>query len=97
MMRVAVILLVGTLGLLGCDGERASEAQCRTIFDRLVELELEEMGFVDPLLSKRRQQELATRYQKQLAACVGRRIPSDALGCVEQAESSEGISHGCLR
>lgn len=82
--------------LCGCR-ERASAEQCQTIFDRLVVLELKEMGFHDAALAKRKQRELTNRYREELAACVGRRIPDDALTCVMAAENTEAVSHDCLR
>ena len=83
--------------LAGCETKRATDEQCRVIFDRLVVLELREMGFDDPALAKLRQRELASRYRKDLASCVGYAIPSRALECIAKAEDSEALSHDCLR
>ncbi len=83
--------------MLACARERASAAQCRDIFDRMVVLELGELGFVDAVLAKRRQDELATRYGDELAACVGRPLPEGAMACVATATSAEDVSHRCLR
>ena len=91
---VAMVLLPCALG---CDRERATEEQCRAIFDRLVELELSEMGFRDPELTRRRQSELRARHRDELEACVGRPLRSDAMRCVQAAESAEQLSHECLR
>lgn len=91
----SLLLCLATLS--ACDGERASEEQCRSIFDRLVVLELEEMGFDDPALAERRQAELSARYRDDLAACVGRRLPAGAMTCVATAENAEVISHDCLQ
>jgi hypothetical protein len=83
--------------LCGCDDERASAEQCQAIFNRVVELELQEMGFKDPALAAIRQAELATRHQIELEACVGRRLPPGAMSCVLSAEDTEVLSHDCLR
>ena len=81
---------------VGCVEERASLADCQKIFDRLVFLELEEMGFRDPLLVETRQTDLRARYREQLNACVGRRLPPGALQCVASAKTAESVSHDCL-
>ena len=80
-----------------CDSERATQEQCRAIFDRLVQLEVREMGFNDPVLTVRRQAEFAARYANEIRACVGRPIPPAALKCVLSAETAEAVSHECLR
>lgn len=91
-------LMVGCLGgLAACDQRKADEADCRAIFDRIVEVELREMGFRDPELAKRRQAELAERHRGLIAQCVGRSLPVGALECVSSADSTEEISHDCLR
>jgi hypothetical protein len=92
------ICLVGLLSLTSaCGSERATPAQCAAIFDRLVELELQEMGYNDPVLAARRTQELAARHRDELGNCVGRPLPANALICMQSAESAEELSHVCLR
>ena len=81
----------------GCTEERATAEQCERIFDRLVALELREMGFRDPELTRRRQAELRARHRDEIHACVGRRLTPDAVRCVEAAESAEELNHDCLR
>jgi hypothetical protein len=80
-----------------CTRERASEQQCHAIFDRIVEIELEEMGFRDAALAARRTTELRARYQNMIRGCVGRDISADALRCVATAKTTEELSHKCLR
>ena len=64
--------------------------------DRLVELELREMGFEDPELTRRRQEELSRRYRSEIASCVGRSLTDEAMRCIEAAETAEALSHDCL-
>lgn len=97
MRHACAVGVLGALMLTACVEERASREQCQMIFDRLVTLELAEMGYADPALTARRQAELASRYRKQLAACVGKPIPPDAQACVARAETTEEVSHECLR
>lgn len=88
--------LVLALALAAC-GEPATAADCRTILDRIVALELQEQGFRDPVLTRRKQEEYARRHAPDLARCEGLRLPPHARACVEVATSSEQISHVCLR
>lgn len=83
--------------LPACQSERATYEQCRAIFDHLVALELIEMGYDDPALTERRQLEFTYRYRKDIESCVGRKIPPGALDCAFSAQTSEEVSHDCLR
>jgi hypothetical protein len=89
-------LLLLTLYVQSCTRERASEQQCHAIFDRIVEIELEELGFRDGALAARRKAELRARYQSELRSCVGRSISDDVLPCVAAAKTTEELSHKCL-
>lgn len=96
-IRATALLPVMLGAAFGCGTERATPAQCREIFDRIVAIELEEMGFADPELASRKQASLAALYAGRLQECVGRRLPSEALRCVATAKSTEALSHKCLR
>ena len=97
-MRWLLVLLASALvTLCACDSQRASAQQCRAIFDRLVAVELRELGFDDPVLTERRQAELARRFRQQLTSCVGRPLPTGSLACVAAANNSETLSHDCLQ
>ncbi len=89
--------LLAVLLFVSCTRERATAEQCRVIFDRMVELELRELGFKDAALAKLRQDELAARYRDELSGCTGRPLPEGAMACVATATSAEDISHRCLR
>jgi hypothetical protein len=65
--------------------------------DRIVEIELSEMGFADPVLAGRRKGELRALFRSDLEACIGRRLPEGALQCVRQSRTTEQLSHSCLR
>ena len=81
----------------GCGGRPATDGECRAILDRIVELELGEQGFRDPVLAARKKSELGRRLAPELGLCVGRRLPPDAMACVAVARSTEELSHRCLR
>lgn len=96
-VEVAPWVLV-LLGLApGCDARRATAEDCRAIFDRIVAIELRELGYRDPVLEKRKRAELSTRFRSDVFKCVGRRLPDGALPCVARAKSTEELSHECLR
>ena len=91
------LLLPALMSLVACDSKRATPEQCRAIFNRLVVLEMAEMGFDDPVLTQRRQIDFAYRYRENINSCVGRKIPPGALECVKSAKTAESVSHDCLR
>ena len=94
-MALALLLLL-TAGL-GCRRERATLAQCQEILDRIVQLEMREAGFRDPVLLQQRREELRKLLAPELKECEGKRMRSDALACVRAARSTAEISHRCLR
>jgi hypothetical protein len=94
MRRLAI--LAALLGLSGCSRERAKPEDCQRIFDRLVEVELHELGYRDPALAQRRHEELRKLLTDEAARCVGGRMRPDALVCVERAQKAEEIVHQCL-
>lgn len=105
-MRVGrAVVAAGALALAGfaggagpgCSGRRATAADCRSILDRIVELEIRERGFRDDALVARKREELATLFSAELRHCQGRTLPQGALACVREAKTSEAISHRCLR
>ena len=91
-----IAILLAFSSLCGCRGEPATREECRVIFDRVVDLELGEMGYRDPVLAARKKEELARRLERDLEQCVGRRMPARALECVKVAKSAEEVSHRCL-
>jgi hypothetical protein len=97
-MRILAVTL-GLCALLaaGCAVERATAEQCREILDRIVDLELRERGFRDPVLERRKRDEMRTLLAPDLRRCHGRALPRSAMDCVRGARSNEELSHTCLR
>ncbi len=93
-LSLSIIMIL--VALSACEPQRASVEQCRQIFDRMVELELRQMGFQDPALAKRRQADLAARFEQELDACVGRPIPESAMACVAKAKNIQSLLQDCL-
>lgn len=93
-------MLALTLALLtppSCQrGAPATQEECARLFGRLVDLELQEMGYRDPTLAARWRARLAARHAPLVESCVGRRLPPGALACAARARTAEEVSHGCL-
>lgn len=83
--------------LFGCQERESTRAQCEEIFERLIVLELQEMGYHDPALARRWVTRLRSRYRAELSECVGRSLPDDAMTCIHTAKTAEVLSHECLR
>jgi hypothetical protein len=84
-------------GLVSCRGRPATASDCGEIVDRIVQLELEEKGYRDPVLSDRKRREIRNLLGSELKECQGKRLRPDALSCVRLARNAEKISHDCLR
>lgn len=95
--RVLLVALLSSLGAIGCKSARATEHDCDRILDKVVELELHERGFRDPVLLQRKRDEFHRRLRSELIECEGKSMRADAIGCVERATTTEEISHRCLR
>lgn len=94
---VALALLLLLSPGFGCRRERATLEQCQEILDRIIQLEMRESGFRDPVLLQRRREEFRRLLAPELKECEGKRMRSDALACVKGASNPEEISHRCLR
>ena len=87
--RALVGFLAATvLASTGCHRRTASAADCAAVLDRLVELELNESGYRDPVLR--------ARWQRDLARCRGLTVRNDLAKCLPAARSPEEITHRCL-
>lgn len=97
---VAAVVALASL-LAGC-GHPATEAECRVILERIVELELKSQKVNDPAeLAKRRGEALGLSSDggrsDLLEGCVGRHITDRALACVRSAETASEITENCLQ
>ncbi len=93
-MRRTVVGLA--LALAGCQHAHASREDCEAIFERIVALELEEMGFRDAVLVERRRAALEAEHRASIDECIGRPMPEGALACVRSAPNVEALLHDCL-
>jgi len=92
----ALVLVGSILGVSRCKAERATPEDCEKLLDRIVELEMSERGFRDPVLLAQKQQDLRRALAPELRQCEGKRLKPDAIACTQQATSTEQISHRCL-
>src|SRR5262245_15404956 len=81
----------------GACGHPATEAECRIILERIVELELRSQKVTDPAeMAKRRNESLGVTTDggrsDLLDGCVGRHITDRALACVQSAETASEIT-----
>lgn len=97
--RIVSLPAIALIGAVACGGcRRASEADCEKIVDRIVELQLREQGVTDPeIIAKRREETKARKRDELLRGCVGKRIGTSALQCIEKAATSTEIVDVCLR
>jgi len=87
--------LAGTL--TSCQGEQATAEFCSVVLDRIVEVELTELGFRDLALAEMKRRDMRRLFAGDIQRCVGRRVAPGALACVRAAASTEEIAHQCLR
>jgi hypothetical protein len=81
---------------IACNASRATRAECARILERIVEIELRERGYRDPLLKTLKHTELKRKLATELDACVGRPLNRSAMACVENAQEVEKLTHVCL-
>jgi hypothetical protein len=96
-MRPWSLLLALLFVLAGCHKRPATREDCLAVIDRLVDLELAESGFHDPVVTRRWTGELRRQLAPHLGGCVGRRVPETMRACVATAKFPEEIEHRCLR
>jgi hypothetical protein len=101
--RLLGALVFATTAVLGSGcGHPASEAECQTIVERIVELELKAQKITDPAeIAKRKGESLGVSNDSgrpdALQGCVGRHITDRALACVRNAETASDITERCLQ
>ena len=93
-LRWLFLLLV--VAAASCHRHPASADECEAILSRIIELELSESGYRDPVLCTRWQRDLAHRFAPDLDRCRGRGLRSSIRACMATARSSEEIVHRCL-
>jgi hypothetical protein len=93
---LAAVIMAATLATAGCHRHAASAADCAAVLDRLIDLELTESGYRDPVVRVRWRDELGRRFAPDLARCRGLAVRNDLATCLTAAASPEGVTHHCL-
>jgi hypothetical protein len=77
---------------------RATEADCKLIVDRSVELEMKESSdaAVDAAVLQKRIEEVRKELNEQIRNCQGRRVTEKTMACVRGAQTKEELEQ-CLR
>ena len=102
MKQCFVHLMLVSLALLGgamaTSCHRASQTECEAIVERIVRLELSaQKGVRGDDLDQRVKQTLAAKQPQLVAGCVGKRVSSGALTCIQQATTSQDVTDKCLQ
>lgn len=96
-MALCAFACLALIPNVGCRSRRASSEDCMQIFDRMVDVELKELGYRDPALAQLKRKQLRQRFAAEIGKCVGGTLSSKGLSCIETAQTTEQISHLCLR
>lgn len=91
---VLCICVVSSLG--SCHRQQATRSDCVEILERIIDIELREQGFADPILARSKKAQLRQIFVANLQACTGRSLGPNAMACIRSAKTSEEISHVCL-
>ena len=87
-------------GAVAC-GHPASEAECQTIVERIVDLELQAQKVTDPNeIAKRRSESLGggdAGRSEMLVGCIGKHVTDKAMACVRAAGTAAEITDRCLQ
>jgi hypothetical protein len=94
-LALAVLTVVTGFALSGC-GRRATEADCRLIVDRSVELVRKAQAETDAQAIASVQAQVRAELDEQIRACEGRRVTDKTMTCVGAAQSAEELDQ-CLR
>jgi hypothetical protein len=93
---ISLLLMVVVVLGCGCNRHPASARECEAILSRLIDLELSESGYRDPVLRARWQEDLGRRLAPDLDRCRGREVRGSLSACLAAAKMSEEIVHRCL-
>lgn len=98
-LGLAATLALGVAGA-GC-GHPATNAECREILDRIVDLELKSQHVTDPAEIEKRRQDLEASISSGTSGvyegCLGKRITDKQMQCVRTASSVDQITDRCLK
>jgi hypothetical protein len=94
-VTLALVGLATGTALAGC-GRRATEADCRLIVDKSVELQMREMSRTSVSAIQQRAEQVRGELGDEIKACEGRRVTEKTVACVHAASTSLELEQ-CLR
>ena len=80
---------------MGC-GRHATDADCRLIVDKSVELQMQAMAETDGAAIAAREQQVRAALEDQIHACESRRVTDKTMACVRSAATMMDLDE-CLR
>jgi len=95
-LRSMLRFFLVTLLVTGCSGQRATHEECAEILDRLVALDMVELGFRDVELTAIKQRELRAKFSAALNDCTHMKIKPGAMECVRRVRTPKEIVERCL-
>jgi len=95
--RLAIYLVVCLIPG-GCGSPSASAEDCIAIVDRIIELELAELGLHDPVLLERWTNAFHQSLRAELTTCAnGHTLLPEARNCIASARTTTEVVDDCLR
>ncbi len=79
----------------GC-GRRATQADCRLIVDKSVELQMRDLSLGSPEDIQKREEQVRAELEGELESCEGRRVTDRMMECVQAAKATQEL-YDCLR
>jgi hypothetical protein len=95
MWRRAVCVILFGVSAAGC-GHPATLEECELIVERIAELEIGKHGSSGRQIAEEVNRTKQAMHTRTLGQCVGKRITSKAMQCVQNADSSDEIINECL-
>jgi hypothetical protein len=89
-------LAAALLVVPACGRRAATAADCRALLDRMIDVDLDESGFRDPVLRARSRENLGRRFALDLERCKGLMVPGNLQVCLATAQTTEEVVHRCL-
>jgi hypothetical protein len=92
---LTLALIGGALICTAC-GRRATEADCRLIVDRSVELQMKELSRNDVAAIALREQQVRATLEDEIRLCESRRVTDKTMACARAASTLTELDT-CLR
>jgi hypothetical protein len=92
--RLCFLALAFQVGA-GC-GRRATDADCKLIVDRSVELQMKETSQEDAAAIAERERLVRSALEDEIRSCENRRVTDKTIACVRNARTMVELD-GCLR